>query len=511
MPISPIAIQDFLDRPHSKGLPVKGKSKEYLQNVIYHSLGFYPKYKTEPRQLQYEGLAHAFYNKGGLIYFEVKTGKTLIALKWFEELKRAGRVSSGLFVAHAPVAVEEWRVQSLEHTDLHLETVYSGPNALFELLDKIAAGCDGIILSLSALRNIFGKMEYSKRKKRRLLTINSELIAKVAELFDAVVFDEIHKINHTNTVSFKCIKEFVDRMPPYRLGLTGTPIGRDPHGLWAQAYIIDGGRTLRDNFYFFKAAFAKSEEDSNFDEDKLPLLRAKLNHMIVVGELSEIQKTNVIHSTVNLKMSQQQQSAYRKLTKDFIKDLNNLSMERIKNIFIRQRQLASGFEHFIDGDGEDQYIDYLDAVKFVWLEEFIAEIGPIKCVIFYEFTHTGMRICQALQRQNISHGWLYGKTKNPYQMCTDFQNDKFQILVSNHKKGGTSLNFSSADYLCIFESPVGYIDRAQMLGRPMARGERPLVVDDLLCAPVEYKIQQYLKEGKDLSSVILKDPRLLVD
>jgi hypothetical protein len=70
-----------------------------------------------------------------------------------------------------------------------------------------------------------------------------------------------------------------------------------------------------------------------------------------------------------------------------------------------------------------------------------------------------------------------------------------------------SINLSAANYLCFFESPVSVIARRQAEARPLARGDRPLVIDDLVCAPIEAKLLDFVREGQSLRDALIKDPK----
>jgi SNF2 family DNA or RNA helicase len=131
----------------------------------------------------------------------------------------------------------------------------------------------------------------------------------------------------------------------------------------------------------------------------------------------------------------------------------------------------------------------------------------VQVILFHEFTMTGQMICDVLTKRKISHGWLYGGSKNSSQIVRDFQDGKIQMLVSNSAKGGLSITLPQADYVLFVESPVDPKMRKQAENRPMARGDRTLMIDDLVASGVDRRIQQFLKEGKNLMAALARERR----
>jgi len=121
-----------------------------------------------------------------------------------------------------------------------------------------------------------------------------------------LMVDEIHKAMNNN--SLRCtIASELSHHCKWHIELTGMPFGRNPSGLWAQAYIVDGRKALLDNYYFFEKVFGKKEHNyfSNhdeypFDTDKLDILRGKIAHMVLSCKLlnrSESEKRKIRNIT----------------------------------------------------------------------------------------------------------------------------------------------------------------------------------------------------------------------
>ena len=95
--------------------------------------------------------------------------------------------------------------------------------------------------------------EVSSKKTTRKRVLNKKALRSFATRFQMMILDEIHHVKHTNTLTYQICNELANIIP-YRLGMTGTPVGRDPANFWAQFHVIDRGETLGNNKTIFLQA-----------------------------------------------------------------------------------------------------------------------------------------------------------------------------------------------------------------------------------------------------------------
>lgn len=511
MPLNPNAILNFLANIPPEPVVFKGKAEDWLFDWVRRVGGVDPIFKTKPRKVQVEGLAFTISSPCALLFYEMRTGKTHIALNWLTYLKTTKRISKALIIVHAPIGVDEWESQIPLHSDLDITPIRSSASAADEFLTAAQSDAD-IVIAWSTLQAIFTHKvaEIDKNGKEvSKLKPNIPLLQAASECFDAVVIDEIHKAGHKNSLRFRMAEILVSKCQ-WRLGLTGTPFGRNPFLLWAQLYLIDSGASLGRSYWFFEQAFGKkkynhftkTKYEYTFNDELMPILQAKIKPITLSCKLTEVQDVNVLNGIVKLRMSKEQCAAYLDAANQLIR-LHQGQKVEIQNAFIRLRQISSGFLPFTDRNGEARIV-YFDNPKLDWLEEFLAELN-YKAVLFHDFIPTGQKICDLLAKCKIKHGWLHGGTKNRPSLLKEFQEGKMQILVANSATGGTGTNFSAADYVGFLESPVPVIDRKQAEFRALARGDRVLAMDDIICSPVEEKILGFIREGKSLLDALLAD------
>ena len=517
MAISPTAIDSFLRQAIPYVPQFKGMDPHNLRELIRYRSGIPYEPKTEPRPHQLEGIAFAMYQGRSLLYYGMRLGKTLMSLQWAEQLRRGGLwKGKGLIICHAPIALDVWQSEAEKHSNLRVVPVR---NQAEELADALESDADLIVIPWSGLQNIFTDMRKNRKGANKLYP-DLEGARILADAVSLVIIDEIHAAKNWSSLRFKLAKEIVCKCR-YRLGLTGTPFGRNPYDVWAQCYLIDEGKTLGYNPQFFEAAFGtrkqnwfSGRDEYTFDKKKQPILEQKLTGIALPYKLEECQHVPVYPGSVELNIIGDQLTAYRECIDKLINLDNNQSVE-IQATFVRLRQISSGYLPFIDAFGNELTAYFKNNSKLEWLRDFLetAKEAGIAMVIIHEFTNSGRLICKALEEVKVSHHWLHGATKDKPGVCKDFQAGKVDAIVVQAATGGLAIDLHRADYLLFFESPVSPILRAQVEARPLsqARGDKTLLMEDIICSGIERKIQAFLKEGKDLMSAIIHERQSLLD
>lgn len=521
MPIAPEAIEGFLAHQPKQLPDVKAMDEKTLIALIRQHTGQVPRFVTPPRPHQLQGLAAALVAERFLAFFDMRMGKTKMALDWAQQLAMCDLWDrgKGLIVVPAPILLDVWEAQTALHSVLRIKCV--GP-ALADMMAALDSDADLIAVAWTSLQAMFTRKVRIKRSRdaeesRNKLVPDYDALAIFAEAISLVIVDEIHACKNHLSLRFM-IGAAMTRHCRWRMGLTGTPWGRNPLDVWAQSFLIDAGDTLSRNYYFFEAAFGVKiinfkvggRKEMIFDKKKMPLMQTKLGALSLSYRRAD-QGKGVHTGVVELKMRDDQRKAYE----DTIDKLVSLPMDQraeIKNTFIRLRQVASGYLPYVDEDGVNQVIQFETNVKMEWLRQFLIDIGPdVKCVFFHEFIATGEMICKELTDAGIKHSWLRGATVDKPAAVRDFQSSAVQHIVCNSQSGGMGIDLSAADYQNFIESPLSPTIRLQAERRAQgeARAGRPLFIDDTVAAPVDARVLALVKEGKDTLAELFKSPNTL--
>lgn len=509
MPIDPAVVAQFLGREWPNPPNTKGMEPGDLRQMIFDVTGVEYTERTKSRQHQLEGTAFALHQQRALMFFWMRLGKSKMALDWCAHLRKSALVrKKGLILTHAPVGSDVWMGQVAAHSHLKAVVVRAGPNAGDIFCDALSDDSDLVIISRSVVQALFTEKRVSRKGANKLYPDHDKLDL-AAPCFDHCVVDETHFYGNPFGLPFLLAQDLITDCV-FRIGLTGTPVGRNPFVLWAQAALIDGGRHFSSSYKFFEGCFGEPKwahflkrDVMVFDKAKLPQFQYKLDRFSMSYGQHEIKGAPVIANQVRLEMLPDQRAAYNGVVRRLLAT-HASQREEIEATFIQMRQIASGWLNFTDDDGDQQTVHF-PSIKLEWLKETITELPPdLPVVIFHEFIETGRLICDMLTAAKIKNVALRGETRDKTGAIADFQSGKVQVLVANAAAGGVGVDLPRADYLLFYESPVSPIVRAQAAARPMARGERVLVLDDLVCSPVEDKILSFISEGDNLLAKLLK-------
>ena len=338
---------------------------------------------------------------------------------------------------------------------------------------------------------------------------NYSRLEEFKNLFDVVIFDEIHLAKNHMSLTFKICKE-ISKNAKMRYGLTGTPINRDPLSLWSQFYLIDRGETLGPSIGIYRSAYFKAKPgwfggmEYKFDKQYESNLNKRLtNKSIRYSEKEALDLPEKIFIKVPIELTPEQKSYYNSLRmKELITDYDGL-----KNTFIKIRQLSSGFLSFKNENGEPVEITFDNPKLDVLIELINSMPEEAKVVLFLDYIRSGDIVCERLKKEKITYERLYGGTKDKPGAKNNFVNNpKCKVFVANIKSGGVSLNLQVANYVIFYELPVSSIDYTQAFKRVHRIGQSNTVFIYSLVAKttIEEKVEKYLKEGKDIFKALIE-------
>jgi hypothetical protein len=323
------------------------------------------------------------------------------------------------------------------------------------------------------------------------------------------------KVGGVSTPTFRVCRA-ISKKAKYRYALAGRPFGRDPTPLWGQQWLVDQGETLGETLTLFRNAFFKEKRNyfGGYDykfrkemEDKLAEIMQHRSIAYSSGECLTLPKVTKIQEEVRLP---EDARAYYEKAVAAIRKAKGNHIET-KNLFLRMRQLSSGFLGYKnDETGEKAQLVFPTNPKLDRMLDLIESVPyDRKFVIFYEFTHSGKTIHEALNDMGIKNGWLWAGTKDSRTMQRQFDDDpKMRGLVVNWRKGAMGPNWQVANYKFFFESPVSSIDREEAERRCFRQGQKlPGFMYDMMArGTVDARILEFHASGESLFKSLLRDP-----
>ena len=513
--ISKEAVKEFLDQPRESFEWIKGASRADLENALQELCpSFKPKIRLFTHQLAatYLGLCH----DGFLYFLDMGGGKTLCSLTVIQCRKTLKQIKRVLVLVPNLVNVESWLEEVEKFTDLKAVGLIGTKEERLELIkipsDIKVLNYDGLPIFTTDFKEI--KTGKSKGKRKRI--INQKALRSFATMFDMVVFDEIHHVKHVDTLTYQLCNALAQHTK-YRLGLTGTPIGRDPQNFWAQFHVVDRGETLGTNKAIFLQALFKQQ--ANYwggvqwtlpKKNEALLQKMLLHRSLRYADYECSDLPPVSHIKIPLTLAPDAYKMYRNLVVESIEQARGESKEakqKRKNYYSKTRQVASGFM-YEDVESERVTLTFTNP-KLDAVEEILEDV-PVdsKVVIFHVFNQSGLDIIQRLKKLKIKYAAMNvaadtSKTDLYKQFKT---NEKIKVLVVNIASGGEGLNLQNANYVIFYENP----DRPDIYRQALKRCHRigqtkhVYIYSLQMKNTVEQKIQEFLDEGKSLFEALVE-------
>jgi SNF2 family DNA or RNA helicase len=494
------AIKGYLERPLRDLNEMKSWSPEKVDRALA-KLDPKPVFITKPRHHQKVCFLLLAKDPQTLQLLGMGLGKTKLVLDVFRWYKAAGKLKRLLVLVPNIVNLESWRAEIALHAP-DLSAVYiEGPRSG----RQEALYCEESDLCISTYAGLNFLVCDKIRKK---LQISYRCIQETQKLFDGVILDEITNLMSHRSLSFRVVQRLSNKWR-LRIGLTGTPLGRDPMVLWSQFFAVDRGEALGKTIGLFRQSFFSAKPgywggtEYEFKQRMTPKLRRMMAHSAISYSSSECldlpPKVPILRPVV---MSEEAWAYYHAVL-DQARERDIESVIDVENVFIRLRQITSGF---VSIDGKPS--PFKENPKLDALMELVDELPENdKLVVFNEFVFSGNLISAGLKERGIKHARLYSGTKDKRAELRRFLDDpQCRVFVVNSRSGAMGLNLQVSHYVAVYESPVSPIVRQQAEARCLRQGQRETVfIYDLLCKnTVDGKILGFLAEGRDLFKALVE-------
>lgn len=514
--ISKAATQAYLARKLNSFDWVKECSEDELDKAL-NNLNPKPFFYTPPFKHQKASFLVGLECPEFLYFLDLGLGKTKLMLDLIRYRKLCGEKPRAIALVPNVANIENWVMEVEKHApDLFVTPLVGDSQERFQQLEDKGdifvinyQGMNALVTDIVKVRKGDKEKGRWEINKKRLLGLSSE--------FNSIIFDESTAFKNHQSLTYRVCRDF---SAPYvmRYSLTGTPFGRNPQDLWSQFYVIDRGLTLGPTLGLFRDAFFTKKKnfwggpysfDYTFDQKKEKKLNRVLQNRSICydeDECPDLPEKVFIERPVSFPVDTFQY--YKKVLEQIRAAGGNKSL--LKNSYIQMRQLASGFLGYHDDDeGRKAKIVFDDNPKLDDTLELVKELpNNRKMVIFHEYIFTGEVISRELKKLGIEYDALWSGTKDQGKTLRRFREDPdCIILVCNNKSGAFGLNLQVANYLIWFETPDSVIVRRQTLKRvhrPGQKQRRVFYFDIMMRNSVDYKIHQYLKEGRDLFEAVVQ-------
>lgn len=454
------------------------------------------------------------------VHSDTGTGKTMLAIAAGRYFQAMGKAKRWLIIVPNKPNKFEWAREVAKHSPRAGCLVLKGTTeqkwaalAATEAL-FIVETVGGLVRMVSALKPLKKKRKVVMRRGKVVMKLRPVVsrVRKLVAAVDGLVIDESTEVKNKKTLPFRICRQISLRAHVV-LGMSGTPFGDDPEDLWSQLYLIDLGETLGETLGLFRAAFFSEKENGwggyeyTFRTSKKAELHRVLANRVLRYRAKDIDLPRATEIIKYVTLPRAARGIYDRARDALIAARGD--WQESKNLFLRMRQISSGFVGFRDVETRERQLTVLDAQPK--LDLMLATIETIpheyKIVIFHEYTYSGNKIAAALDDMNIGYARLYGGTKDAGAELARFDKDpNCRVQIINNKAGSMGLNLQVARYVMYYEAPVSVIKRKQSRARVVrqeSKHDRVFIYDFVVKGTVDQQILDSYKSSEDLFRAIV--------
>jgi SNF2 family DNA or RNA helicase len=499
------AVDDFLNRKLRDSSTVKLFSRRELEKRIA-ALEPKPDWVKEPYTHQLACFLFGVKYPGYLFFLGMGGGKTKLTLDLFRWRRARGEAKRALVLVPYSVNVDAWGEEIEKHApDLRMGLA----NKQAQCRAQMAVDTDNdivVITYMGWLHLVGGKADTQKRGSRKKMEIDDKKARAFEAGFDFVIFDESDAVANRKSLTFAfCHRLFLSSK--FRYCLTGTPIDKNPEDLWAQFRVADGGETLGATVGLFHAAFFKQVlnhwtgfPEYVFDRKKTKILnQASRNRSIRYSDEEMVDLPPLVESKIPINLEDEQLDKHKVLIGEIRAAHKNYQLT--ENVYIRMRQLSSGYSVVKGPSGEKIIVEMKSNPKMEGLIELIKQIpGGDKILVANIYKATGALIESRLKKEKIKSVRIYSGTKDKTGVIRQFKEDEKTRILLCSQSASYGLNLQIANVIVFFETPDRGRIRAQWVKRIHRTGqEKHCRVYDLIArGSVDEKVIRSLEEGKCL-------------
>ena len=316
--------------------------------------------------------------------------------------------------------------------------------------------------------------------------------------FDVVVLDESSSFKNHQAKRFKALKAIRPRINRI-IELTGTP---SPHGLtdlWAQIFLLDGGKRLgrtisvyRDMFFVpdkrnQTTIFSYAPKEGAAEE----IYRLISDICISMKAEDYLELPDLIYEDIPVKLDSKAQKAYQQMERDMLLEVDDdlVTATTAATLTGKLLQLCNGAVYDEDGS----VVPVHDCKLEVFMET-IEQLNGQHALVFYYYQHDRDRILAALEKTGLKVK-VYTDSKDE----TEWNAGNIDILLAHPASCGYGLNLQEGGHHVIWFGLTWALEEYQQANKRLHRqGQRfPVIVHRLITlGGVDEDVIKSL-EGKD--------------
>ena len=392
------------------------------------------------------------------LFMDVGLGKTSSALSALVDLIDFGLVKKTIIVAPLRVAKFTWGAECAKWSHLnHLDIgVITGE---VKLKERIEILINSPVIAMNP--NMVGWMyNYLLSKAGRKQKIR----------IDMLILDESSLFKNPSTQRFKILKKIPSK---YTVLLTGTPCSNSIMDLWAQIFLLDGGKRLGTAHGHFKNKyFYKVNSDEDFGiytpfKDSVKNITGKISDICLTLEAKDyLDLPEVINITKEISLTKPQIAEYKYLSTELI--WKHITLTTAASVVAKQMQYCNGFLYETDKVTQIRTTYHIHNEKIEAMKEIVEENPNETLFVAYYYEEDLIRLCKAFPRAVV-----LGKD---IKVVDDWNAGKIKILLAHMESAGHGLNLQYGGSIVVWYSLTYSLELyLQFNGRINRQGQTKVV------------------------------------
>lgn len=394
-------------------------------------------------------------NRIGL-FLDMGLGKTVITLSAVDELKyNRWSVSKVLVIAPKKVAEQTWSKEAAKWQHLKHLRIQVCLGILAQRTKALDTPADVYIINRE---NTKWLVDYYGHKWP----------------FDMVVLDESSSFKNHQAVRFKAMKSILPRINRL-VELTGTP---SPHGLtdlWAQVFLLDGGKRLGRTISVYREMYFvpdKRNRTTIFSYAPREGADAEIYRQIsdiCISMKSEdyLQLPDLVYEDIPVMLDMDARRAYDAMERDMLLEVDEevITATTAATLTGKLLQLCNGAVYDEDGVAQE-----IHRCKIEALLETIEQLNGQHAIVYYYYRHDLDRIMAALPES------LHKRVYRGAQDEDDWNAGKIDILLAQPASCGYGLNLQQGGHHIIWFGLTWALEEYQQANKRLHRQGQPYPV-----------------------------------
>jgi SNF2 family DNA or RNA helicase len=299
--------------------------------------------------------------------------------------------------------------------------------------------------------------------------------------FDMVVIDEASSFKNHQAKRFKKLKAVRPRIE--RLyELTGTPAPRNLEDLWAQVYLLDGGRRLGRTISAYRQQwFVPDQRNAQTIFSYKPIPGAKediqkrLSDICISMKAEDyLQMEDMVVDDIPVILDEPARKVYNVMEKELLFSVDEQTVDAATAAVLRNKLLQMSAGAVYDDDGDVVHIHDCKLEAFM---ELLESLDGQNALVFYAFKHDKQRLVEAMQRAKVNYREFSGPDDEK-----DWNAGKISVLLAHPASCAYGLNLQQGGHHVVW---FGLTDSLELYQQANARLHRqgqkePVIVHRLI-------------------------------